>query len=395
MITISDSEDELPTWGPKAPQKRKTPGSAAIPRKKELKANLTNLTNLKEPEISTIESEGTQEEGERKRSKRRSRKPQSETPNSLNSFDSSMPNQAWTCGLPCQICDKLISPREFLAHSRQHTLIPCELCSEMLDPSDFLEHMNHHEKTKQDKQAPPSPELMPCEVCGDLFMLSEYLQHLQEHDLAIAKAKTKDLPECETPVLMAARWVEQLRCDADTQNLLSSCIVNFDLAVSFAERALREKSRLVPRLAGPWVVYHWTPSKNFKNIIYTNLQVPDQKHILNQTDDGFYGAGIYTSPSFLSFEDYAHGRGGCFLCLGLPGRQYRANEHQDRGRPCRPNYETHTSPNREEWVFFASDQLLPCFLIDRATQPRALHTVQLLEASIRKDLGLPQMHPDP
>ena len=71
-------------------------------------------------------------------------------------------------------------------------------------------------------------------------MLSEYLQHLQEHDLAIAKAKTKDLPECETPVLMAARWVEQLRCDADTQNLLSSCIVNFDLAVSFAERALRE-----------------------------------------------------------------------------------------------------------------------------------------------------------
>lgn len=382
MITISDSEDELPTWGPKAPQKRKTPGSAAIPRKKEPK----EPKEPDEPEISTIETEGTQEEGGRKRSKRR--KPQSET---QNSSDSSMPNQAWTYGLPCQICDKLISPRDFLAHSRQHTLIPCELCGEMLDPSDFLEHMNDHEKTKQ---ALPSPEL-PCEVCGDLFMPSEYLQHLQEHELAIAKAKTEDLPECETPVSMAARWVEQLRCDADTQNLLSSCIVNFDLAVSFAERALREKSRLVPRLAGPWVVYHWTPSKNFKNIIYTNLQVPDQKHILNQTDDGFYGAGIYTSPSFLSFEDYAHGRGGCFLCLGLPGRQYRANERQDRGRPCRPNYETHTSPNREEWVFFASDQLLPCFLIDRATQPRALHTVQLLEASIRKDLGLPQMQQDP
>ena len=150
-----------------------------------------------------------------------------------------------------------------------------------------------------------------------------------------------------------------------------------------------ETSLLQPELAGPWIVYHWTPSTNFKSIIYKNLQVPDQKHVFNQTDDGFFGAGIYTSPSFLSFESYAHGKGGCFICLGLPGRQYRAKESQDRGRPCRANYETHVSPDRQEWVFFAADQLLPCFLIYKHTQPKALNVVQMLEASIRKDLGLP------
>lgn len=148
--------------------------------------------------------------------------------------------------------------------------------------------------------------------------------------------------------------------------------------------AVEEKS-----LAGPRVVYHWTPSINFKSIINTNLQVPDQKHILNQTDNGYYGAGIYASPSFLSFQQYAHGKGGCFLCLGLPGRQHIASKKQDRGRPCRANHETHVSPNQQEWVFFSSDQLLPCFLIDEvALQPKLLSIVQKLEASIRKDLGL-------
>ena len=155
----------------------------------------------------------------------------------------------------------------------------------------------------------------------------------------------------------------------------------------------QEKSLLKPEQAGPRIVYHWTPSTNFKSIIDTNLQVPDQKRILNQTDDGYYGAGIYTSPRFEKFQVYAKRKGGCFLCLGLPGRQCRATVKEDRARPCRPNYETHTSPNGQEWVFFSSDQLLPCFLIDPLiqTQPQALQIVQSLDALIRKDLGLPTL----
>ena len=156
----------------------------------------------------------------------------------------------------------------------------------------------------------------------------------------------------------------------------------------------QEKSLLAPQQAGPRLVYHWTPSTNFKSIIDTNLQVPDKKRILNQTDDGYYGAGIYTSPRFHEkFQVYAKRNGGCFLCLGLPGRQCRATVKEDRARPCRPNYETHISPDGQEWVFFSSDQLLPCFLIDPLiqTQPQALQIVQSLDVLIRKELGLPTL----
>ena len=205
MIEISDSEDEGPTWGPKAPQKRKAESATS--------SGITGLQNEK----SSL----------RFAKHRKGRKPES--------------SPSWPCGLPCQFCEKLVSPSDFLAHSRQHTLIPCELCSQMVDPDDFLQHMTHHEKQtpKLMQQAAASASelaLLPCEVCGDLFMPSEYSQHLQEHE---ATAKTEKLSMC-TPVTMAARWVEQLRCDAEGHNIFHDCIVNFDLAVSFAERARRD-----------------------------------------------------------------------------------------------------------------------------------------------------------
>ena len=199
---------------------------------------------------------------------------------------------------------------------------------------------------------------------------------------------TQDLSAHHTPVSMAARWVEQLRSAARDKNLLQSCIANFDLAVCFAERAVREASFLPDK--PPKVVYHWTPSKNFQSIVDSNLCVPDQKKVFHQTDGGIYGKGIYTSPDFGYARNYAKRNGGCFICLGLPGRQYRANTSTDSCRPCKKNYETHVSPNWKEWVFFAADQLLPCFWVDQhdgQTQPAALELVEVMVASIRKDLG--------
>ncbi len=184
MIAISDSEDEASAWGPKAPQaKRQKQGVASA-------------------------------------------KTESSAGKDCNPWG--LP------GLPCEICDELIPSSEFLKHWKQHTLIPCE-CGESLDPKDFAEHMKKHERPKLPSE---TPELIPCEICGDFFLPSEYTEHWKGHE---AKTLMSDLSNYTTPSAMAARWVEHLRCEAETQNLPPSCIiVNFDLAVSFAERALRE-----------------------------------------------------------------------------------------------------------------------------------------------------------
>ena len=266
----------------------------------------------------------------------------------------------------------------------EHELIPCEECGQRFDPAALVAHvLQSHRCHRSRDEGASSPVLIPCEICSDLFLPTEYLKHLQEHE---AKEKTFDLSNHHTPVSMAARWVERIRREADEANL--QCIANFDLAVSFAQRAVREASFLEAKLAGPKVVYHWTPSKNFQSIINSNLQVPDQKYVFNQTDVGIYGAGIYTSPYFEYGRAYAHGNGGCFICLGLPGRQYSASSQWCFGQPCQEGFETHVSADRgrKEWIFFSSDQLLPFFWVNETTQPSALPLVRGVEAMIREDL---------
>eukprot|EP00434_Breviolum_minutum_P011900 symbB.v1.2.010500.t1/scaffold647.1/size176639/8 len=189
MIAISDSEEEASAWGPKAPRAKRP----------------------KQGVGSAIEMESS-------------------------SGKDCNPKWPGLPGLPCEICDKLIPSSEFLRHWKQHTLIPCE-CGESLDPKDFAEHMKKHERQTK-LPTSETPELIPCEICGDFFLPSEYTEHWKGHE---AKTSMSDLSNYTTPTAMAARWVEHLRCEAETQNLPASCIiVNFDLAVSFAERALRE-----------------------------------------------------------------------------------------------------------------------------------------------------------
>ena len=69
-------------------------------------------------------------------------------------------------------------------------------------------------------------------------------------------------------------------CSMDPRDLRSKTFFLLFLESNFICRKIpvgQEKSLLTPEQAGPRIVYHWTPSTNFKSIIDTNLQVPDQK----------------------------------------------------------------------------------------------------------------------
>merc|ERR1712125_51049 len=68
------------------------------------------------------------------------------------------------------------------------------------------------------------------------------------------------------------------------------------VAAAFARRMRRMLAEGGSRRAAVTIVFHWTPKKNFQPIDNCNLQVPEAGNgVTHQTDEGFYGRGIYTS----------------------------------------------------------------------------------------------------
>jgi len=267
--------------------------------------------------------------------------------------------------------------------------VPCDRCGLQVPFAAFAEHAAAHLQ----EGAPGSScssgaaldltDLIPCEWCGDLFLPTEYAAHVAEHEASRRSAEKEDLASFTTPDMLAARLVEDLRSAADAKGtngelvLPHGSVANFDLAVSFILRARLMLDAIGRDLADPKIVYHWTPRANFRAIMDGNLRVPDGQSVLHRTDSGFYGRGIYTSPEFTYGSAYAYGDGACFICMALPGRQFSSTYPYDQGGPCRTGYDSHTSADRNnmEWVFFASDQLLPCFVVDATTHAVALKAV--------------------
>ena len=71
----------------------------------------------------------------------------------------------------------------------------------------------------------------------------------------------------------------------------------------------------------------------------------------------------------------ASGKSPVFVCLAIPGRQFAAQQARNQGKPCKAGYDSHYSPCGQELVFFQSDQLLPCFIVDSANMGEANRAV--------------------
>merc|ERR1712232_637062 len=125
-------------------------------------------------------------------------------------------------------------------------------------------------------------------------------------------------------------------------------------------------------LAAPRVVFHWTQEQNFNSIIETGLRVPDGAAVTISHGSSF-GNGIYVSPDFrYGKELFAYGAPAAFMCLALPGKQHFGKPPAGIASLHAPGNDGYDSVvGREgqrgvdEWVFFNSSQLLPCFLVDR------------------------------
>eukprot|EP01084_Bolivina_argentea_P206018 351832_1 len=155
-------------------------------------------------------------------------------------------------------------------------------------------------------------------------------------------------------------------------------IVNITFVQNFIVKYFTMCEEIGIKLSYPKIVYHWTKSSNFAPISKTGLKVPDGNIIQHQTDTGYYGRGIYTSPDPKYAQGYGHGANKLFVCLSLPGRQYKASYPQMLGKPLMDGYDSHISKDRNEmeWVFFNSHQLLLCYLV----------TLDFLEAKAKQQM---------
>ena len=179
---------------------------------------------------------------------------------------------------------------------------------------------------------------------------------------------------------------------------LKNACANFDLAVKFFEkhaamlarapcpRSGRNKGTRATPLA---IVYHGTSRANFRRIMDGNLAVPDGRSVKHATDDGYFGRGIYTSTRHELAFAYAKDA-IVFACLALPGKQHKATQKHDRGKPKRAGFDSHLGYEGDgcpQLVFFDSDQLLPCYLVDRQNWSRAEKKLRRAIADIAKATG--------
>ncbi|CAJ1422342.1 unnamed protein product [Effrenium voratum] len=147
----------------------------------------------------------------------------------------------------------------------------------------------------------------------------------------------------------------------------SGRVVRLEAAKAFVARHRRLAELRGLDAAKPRVVFHWTQEKNFEGISQEGLRVPDGAGVAVAHGSSF-GVGIYVSPDFrYGKELFAYGAPAGFMCLALPGCQHF-------GKPTVPfaggaaGFDSvigrEGQRGVDEWVFFRSDQLLPCFLLD-------------------------------
>jgi hypothetical protein len=235
----------------------------------------------------------------------------------------------------------------------------------------LVQEQHQHGRAARGKEASSS---------GDAGRAAQENEDAQMARSLAAQQETEAKVEA-APAMLAAQLCESLR---DAPGLPRGSVVNYDLAVAFLERLAREIAR--SRGFGLRIVYHGTSSAgNYRAIIDANLQVPDGQSVLHANDSGYYGKGIYTSPVFSVAQGYAGDGGPVFVCLSLPGRMARVGRCDGRG--CKAGYDSHSGNQDTEHVFFSSDQLLPCCLVDASTLDAAnaavLRTIVLIESATR------------
>lgn len=227
-----------------------------------------------------------------------------------------------------------------------NTFLQCDQCAEVKNPD------------------------IHCDICDVPVPFMCYEPHMNSHAAMGHKS----------PIGIAFAVVNALRTQTSG---IPSCVC-WDFVVNFVRRYIVMVKERGIEIATPEIVYHWTPAKNFDLIMNGNLKVPDGRKLLHQTDEGYYGKGVYTSPNPNYAKCYGHGAKKTIMCLALTGLKYKASYPQMLGKPLQEGYDIHISNDRNEmeWVFFSQDQLLPAFILLPEQIDSVMPTVEMVKAEL-------------
>lgn len=205
-----------------------------------------------------------------------------------------------------------------------------------------------------------------CDICDVPVPFMCYEPHIKSHEKCGHKS----------PISIAFSIISILR----NQTTGIPTVVCWDFAVAFVRKFFKIAKNRGVKLATPTIIYHWTPEKNINLIVDGNLKVPDGRNVLHQTDEGYYGKGVYTSPDPNYGRSYGHGHSKTIMCLAVCGKQYKASYPESMGKPLTEGYDMHVSKDRgnNEWVFFDNDQLLPAFVIEPERIAEVQHVVDVV-----------------
>jgi len=144
-------------------------------------------------------------------------------------------------------------------------------------------------------------------------------------------------------------------------------IIKADLVPRF-ERKWQEMRQKYPDLdIEPILAWHGTSDHSIEGILKDGLLVPgkDGNSVGHLNDSGWWGKGIYVSPTASYSLSYMRGNRGLFLVSVLLGKTKELHSHERMdGRTALEGYDTHIAENGYEYVLFDEAQVLPCYLIE-------------------------------
>jgi len=118
--------------------------------------------------------------------------------------------------------------------------------------------------------------------------------------------------------------------------------------------------------ATPRIAFHGTKALRMSSIEQKGLLVPGNSGVTHATDSGWYGRGIYLSPT-PSYSMAYSDDGRLIICAVLMGKAFRCVNRLD-GAGLQPGTDSHMSPDGQEYILFEAGQVLPLFVLNTRKQ---------------------------
>jgi len=144
-------------------------------------------------------------------------------------------------------------------------------------------------------------------------------------------------------------------------------IIQSDLFPRFEKKWQELKEKHPFMTIEPKLAWHGTSDASIELIRRQGLLVPGKNNntVNHLNDSGWWGKGIYLSPTASYSVSYMRGNKGLFLVSVLLGRSCELSQHERMdGRPVKDGYDSHIAEHGQEYVIFDEAQILPCYLIE-------------------------------